>query len=183
MTDRSGAVRALAVEALGRVGGDAAVEDLKAAAADPEFHVRATANVALATLGDTQAAAVVTGMLASPVADIQLLAARAFAGRGPGPWIDAILPLLGSNEGLVTLRAAELLAPFRPDAVRSALNGSAESTNPVVRSEAVRVMATAAVAGAGAADLAALRRALRDPEAPVRLHAASAILAVGGSRK
>lgn len=176
-SDRSGAVRALAVEALGRAGGNAVVEDLKAASADPEFHVRATANVALARLGDAEATVALDGMLASPVADIRLLAARAYADRGPGPWVDAILPLLGSDEGLTRLRAAELLAPVNPEAVRAALNAASVSANPVVRGEAARVLGAVALTGVGAADLSALRRALRDPDASVRLRAASAILA------
>jgi HEAT repeat protein len=177
LAEKSGAVRAKAIEAIGRVAGKAAIEDLRAAAADPEFHVRATANVALAKLGDAQALSIVQEMLSSPVPDVRLLAATAFADRGPGPWVDALLPLLNNNEGVIKLKAAELLAPVKPEAARSVLEAAAEDGNPVVRVEAARVSATPAVAGALSADLASLRRALRNADPAVRLHAASAILA------
>ena len=182
LVEKSGAVRAAAIDAIARVGGAAVIEDLKAAAADQEFHVRATANVALAKLGDPQAAEVVAEMLASPVADVRLLAASAFSDRGAGPWVDAILPLLNSDEGLIRLRAAELLAPIDPEAARVALSAAAQSANPVVRGEAARVLATPALAGAAAADTSALRRALRDTDAAVRLHAASAILSAAARK-
>lgn len=183
LAEKSGAVRAKAVEAIGRVGGKAAIEDLRAAVADPEFHVRATATVALAKLGDAQAARAVEEMLTSPVADVRLLAAEAFSARGAGPWVDAILPLLNNNEGVIKLRAAELLAPVNPEAARSVLDAASQDANPVVRSEAARVLGAPAVARALSGDLAALRRALRDADAAVRLHAASAILGAGVSGK
>jgi HEAT repeat protein len=113
---------------------------------------------------------------------MRLIAAEAYADRGTGAWVNALMPLLQDTAGLTRLRAAELLAPVNPEAARGVLTAAAADNNPVVRAEATRILDAPAIAAAIPSDLPSLRRLLRDPDPGVRLHAAGIVigLAAGG---
>jgi HEAT repeat protein len=176
---------------LGKLGSADAIPDLKPLLNDPEL--RSYAAVALTRLGDADAEIVVQELLQSPVYDVRLLAAQAYDGKGPGPWVQALMPALQDPNGLTRIRAAELLAPVAPEAARPVLMDAAKDPNPVVRGEVIRVLEEtrllAPAAGSEAAvedspgslapaGLATLRRLLRDPDPATRLHAAGVILAI-----
>ncbi len=182
LADPAGPTRAAAVRALGKLEAREALPAIRSRMTDPDPLVRARAAVALARMGDTAAEQQVTQMLASPVADLRLVAAEAYADRGIGPWLDAILPLLKDPAGLTRLMAAELVAPVNPDAARATLTEAAEDPNPVVKSEAIRLLGESSVLTLTAADWPTLRRWLRDAEPAVRLQAAGMVLELTSGR-
>ena len=180
-------VRMEAALALGKVNGAEAIPDLKALMNDPE--VRNYAAVALTRLGDADAENVVDQLLQSPVFEVRLLGALAYEGRGPGPWVQAVMPALQDPNGLTRIRAAELLAPVAPEAARAVLTEAAADPNPVVRADVTRVLETTKLLTPTniqqtdplqrpdeRLSLASLRRLLRDADPAVRLHAAGTIL-------
>lgn len=181
-------VRMEAAMSLGKLGASDAIPDIKAMMNDPE--VRSYAAVALARLGDTEGEAVVQELLQSPVFDMRVLGAQAYEGKGPGVWVEALMPALRDPNGLTRIRAAELLAPVAPEAVLPVLLEASKDPNPVVRADVMRVVertgllilpqqtADGAAPNSGAMSLAALRRLLRDPDPATRLHAAGAVLNV-----
>ncbi len=185
-------VRMEAALSLGKLGAMDAIPDIKPMLNDPEL--RSFAAVALTRLGDADAEVVVQELLQSPVYDVRLLAAQAYEGKGPGPWVQALMPALQDPNGLTRIRAAEMLAPVAPDAARPVLMDASKDPNPVVRADVMRVLeetkllapqvgaeplAEGSSAGAdGLTGLATLRRLLRDADPAIRLHAAGAILAI-----
>jgi HEAT repeat protein len=128
----------------------------------------------LARLGDAEAQATVQEWLQSPSSDMRLLAAQAYPHHARGPWVEALLPLLGDPNGLTRVRAAELLKRFEPERVRQALDAAAADPNPVVRGDVARVVAE--VQPEGPPHLKALRRMLRDADPSVRMRAGAALL-------
>ena len=157
-------VRMEAALSLGRTGAADAIPDLKAMMNDPE--VRAYAAVALVQLGDSDAQPIVQELLQSPVLDMRVLGAQAYAGKGGGPWVQALLPALQDPNGLTRIRAAELLMPVAPESAMPVLLEAAKDSNPVVRADVTRVLdqsaATAeASAQAPAADAGPGRRRQR----------------------
>ncbi len=188
-------VRMDAAIGLGKIGAAEAIPDLKALMADPE--VRSYAAVALVRLGDTEAEPLVQEMLQSSVSDMRVLGAQAYEGKGPGPWVAALMPALQDPNGLTRIRAAELLAPVAPESARPVLLEAANDPNPVVRADVLRVMerterlssssvdpadpSTTTTVG-NPTDLPTLRRLLRDPDATIRLHAAGTLLALAKTR-
>ena len=178
MRDQKGPVRAEALRALAAMNAHEATEEARSFLNDPDPLVRASAAVALARFGDPDGEGRVKEMLASPVADVRLLAAEAYAGRADGPWIDALVPILEDPDGLNRLRAAELLAPVRPDLSRPVLEKAAADQNPVVRADAARILAAADTKPDEPGSLPLFRRMLRDPDPGVRVQGGAGILAV-----
>ena len=176
--EERGPVRAAAVRALGALNARETIDEVRALLTDQDPLVRSTAAVTLARFGDADGEARVQQMLESPVADVRLLAAEAYEGRGTGPWVSAITPLLDDPNGLIRLRAAERLAPLNPTAARAVLEAAAGDTNPVVRSEAARILSSPEAGLVTSTDLPILRRLLRDPDAAVRLQGAAGVLAL-----
>ncbi len=173
----AGPTRAAAIRALGKLDARQALDEIRSRlTTDADPLVRAWAAVALARMGDSEGERQVAQMLGSPVHDLRLVAAEAYADRGTGPWLDAIRPLLTDQSGLTRLMAAELVALVDPDAAQAVLAKAADDPNPVVRAEATRILAEAPVVSPDSADWKSLRLRLRDAEAPIRLHAAGAIL-------
>jgi hypothetical protein len=166
-------VRTAAASSLGRIGSNTAIGPLRDLLADQM--VRPWAAVALARLGDPEGAAIVQEMLGSPVADIRLLAAEAYAGKAHGPWVDALTPLLEDPNGLTRIRAAELLADAAPEKAREALTRALSDPNPVVRAEVARTLEETRLVDSEES-VATLRLMLRDGEATIRLHAARSLL-------
>lgn len=168
-----GPTRAAAVAALGKLGARQAVERVRTVMQDPDPFVRSSAAVALTRLGDPAGQAAVDRMLDSEVPDLRLMAAEAWNGQ-PGPWVEAIRPLLENMDGTIRIQAARLIAPVDPAAADRVLSAAASDENPAIRAEAVR-------AGAESGDnifvnVAQLRRLLRDADPAVRLHAAAVLL-------
>ena len=176
LTAPAGPSRAAAAAALGRRKIEGAKPALEKLTTDPDPHVRSTATVALARMGDDKAMTVVLKMLETDVPDLRIMAAEAFEGQN-GPWVAAIMPLLENRDGVTRLQAARLIAPVNPEAARRTLQEAAGDTNPVIRAEAARVMADVSPTSPDVIDVTQARRLLRDADPAVRLHAAGALLA------
>ena len=172
----AGPVRGAAAAALGRRKADEAKPALLALMKDGDPFVRSSAAVALARMGDDQGQAFVDQMLRSEVPDLRLMAAEAWNGQ-TGPWVSAIMPLLENRDGTTRLEAARLVAPVNPEAARRTLQDAAGDANPVIRAEAARIVEQIASRVPDVADVAQLRRLLRESDPSVRLHAAGALLA------
>jgi HEAT repeat protein len=171
LDDERAFVRAAAARAVGALGHREAAAGLSAALEDPHPMVRMSAAVSLARLGERGADELLSQMLVSDVPDVRLAAAEAYAGETTGPWVTAVTPLLRHDDPMVRLQAARLLADIDPEAAGEAIRGVLDDPNPALRTEASR-----AAAHVLPADLASLRRLLRDREPWVRLHAARALL-------
>ena len=178
MRDEKGPVRASALRALAAMDAHEVTEDARNLLSDPDPLVRASAAVALARFGDPDGESRVKQMLASPVADIKLLAAEAYVGRGNGPWVEALVPLLDDPDGLNRLRAAELLAPLKPELARPVLEKAATDTNPVVRADAARILTSTETGFTTPGSLPVFRRMMRDADAAVRVQGASGVMKV-----
>ena len=176
--EQKGPVRANALRALAALNAQEALEDARGYLADPDPLVRAYAAVALARFGDAEGDRRVKQMLESPVADVRLIGAEAYAGRDAGAWVDAVVPLLEDPNGLNRLRAAELLGPVRPELALPVLEKAATDANPVVRADAARILATPGTTPATTGTLPLFRRLLRDPDPAVRVRGAVGIIAI-----
>lgn len=167
--------RAAAAEGLGHVDSARAREGLKALGQDADPIVRTSATIALAQLGDSSALATVERMLASPVPDIQLAAARAWNGRS-GPWVPVVKALLENPDGLTRIEAARAIAPVDPEAAHRVLEKALADPNPVIRYESASSIDQALEAQFAGANLATLRQRLRDGDHTVRLAVANLLL-------
>ncbi|HYT66139.1 MAG TPA: HEAT repeat domain-containing protein [Vicinamibacterales bacterium] len=177
MLDKPGTpTRAAAAAALGRRKADEARPALQKLMKDSDPMVRSSAAVALARMGDDEGQAYVERMLQSEVPDFKLMAAEAWGGQ-PGPWMGAIAPLLENRDGTIRLEAARLLAPVSPEAARRVLNEAAADSNPVIRSEAARIIEETTSLVPDLADISQARRLLREADPAIRLHAAGVLLA------
>lgn len=173
LDDADSGIAGDAAAALGRLGAAEAAPRLREALQAEYPHTRHVAAVALARLGDPEGQAEVARMLTTDIADVQLMAASAWNGR-PGPWVDAVVPLLADQTGLVRLEAARLLVTVRPEEAQRVLVQALGDANPAVRFETARILERLdpAVAARMAPEL---RARLRDPDAAVRTLAASVI--------
>ena len=194
LKNAAGPVRCAAALSLGKIGATDAIPDLKSLMNDPEC--RAFAAVALTRLGEAEGEPVVQQLLTSPVLDGRLLGAEAYDHNVPGPWVEALMPLLEDPNGLNRIRAAEMLSTVAPQAARAALMLAASDPNPVVRAEVSRALDTPGIAAGGepmdpsipspsgseTISVAMLRKMLRDPDAATRLHGASALLRLTTTR-
>ena len=167
--------RAAAAKALGKLQARDAEASLLDAMKDEDPFVRSSAAVALARIGNATGTEYVGQMLASPVPSVRLMAAEAWNGA-PGPWVEAIRPLLKDDNALVRVRAAALLAPVDPESSRETLSNSLADKNPVIRAESGKRLASLMPREADVADVARLRRNLREQDPWVRLYAAGALL-------
>ena len=134
-----------------------------------------SSTITLAQMGDATALSAVDRMLASNVPDLQIAASRAWEGR-PGPWVEAMRPLLDNPEGLTRLEAARAIAPVDPEAARRVLGAALADSNPVIRYESAKALEEVPALHLASTDIAALRQRLRDGDATVRMSAASALL-------
>lgn len=133
------------------------------------------AAVALAKVGERAADPVIRSAV-DGLPDGRLIAARALAGGADRLWVDKLRPLLEDNNALFRVLAAEQLLGPAPEAARPALVSALADVNPLIRAEAVRVLASEPTV-----DRALMRRALRDASADARLHAARALMRLGGA--
>lgn len=174
LKNSAGPNRAAAAAALGRLKAHETVPVLRESMRDSDPLVRSSAAVALARLGTPDGQAFVQKMLESEVPDVRLMAAEAWDGQN-GPWVAAVMPLLQNRDGLTRLHAARLIAPVDPEAARRTLQEASIDPNPVIRATALKEI-VAVAAQPGVADIAQLRRALRETDPAIRLQAAGAIL-------
>jgi hypothetical protein len=131
--------------------------------------------VALAKLGEPAADAVIRAALGG-LPDGRLIAARARAASSDRSWVEALQPLLESENALFRVLAAEQLLSAVPGVARPVLRAATAEANPLIRAEAARVLASERPL-----DRALMRHCLRDGAADVRLHAAGALLAASAS--
>jgi HEAT repeat protein len=176
MEKSRGPNRAAAARALGRIGDARAEAGLLQAFGDEDPFVRASAAVALARLGSETGRGYINTMLVSDLPDLRLMAADAWDGK-PGPWVEAVTPLLDNEHALVRIRAAAAIAPVDPAAARRVLSAALSDGNPAVRAETARTLTRLAGERPGVADPAALRKLLREADPWIRLSAASSLRA------
>lgn len=168
--------RMAAAGALADLGAVEAIPALKAALADTNPAVRYMVRVALARLGDPEGGTALQELVASPVSEFRLLAARLAAAQEPqGNWTEAVLPLLQDVDPLVRLHAADLLLQQgRVAAAEPAIDAALSDQAPFVRTRAARLVR--GHMSASDPSLARLRRMLRDPIPEVQIEAAAALL-------
>jgi hypothetical protein len=130
-------VRAAAVDALGSIGGPQALTALQSARADNDPYVKLRVTVALARAGDQDALAAANTALSSPVADIRVTAAEAFADHPTEASQAALRSALSDANPLTRARAASLLGDA--DDASAALLALLSSENPTVREETAKV--------------------------------------------
>jgi HEAT repeat protein len=174
LADSDPLLRVTAAEAIGTLHVEAAIPDLVANLDHEMLLVRVSAAVALKRLGDGTGDAILQEALQSPLPDVRIMAAKAWADSGDTSWVGAILPVLQAD-GLTRLHAAELLLDQDPAGAQAVLAEALADKNPVTRDEAARILARRG-------DLGALARLLGDPIPWARLHAADTIL-VRAARK
>jgi HEAT repeat protein len=129
------------------------------------------AAVALKQLGQTSPDAYLATLLASPVPDLRLIAARAYLSAKSPQWDTLVRALLSDRNEVNRIHAAEVMACCDKNAARATLVTVLGSANPAVRMEAARVLEDKDLADVGVA-----RRLLGDPFDGVRLHGAGAVL-------
>ena len=168
--------RTAAAVSLGTLHAASAREPLQRLAADPNPLVRNAATVALAKLGDATALSALDQWLGTGIPELQLAAAQAFEGQ-PGPWVDAVRPLLSNQDGLTRIEAAKALRRVDPAAAQAALAGALADPNPVMRAEAASALASVE-GGSAPANVTALRRLLHEQDPVVRLAAAKVLLVI-----
>jgi HEAT repeat protein len=172
-----------AARALGTLGDQNVLPQLKKALQDPDPPVRVLAAAALARLGDNAGAEIVRSFENSPVGDLRLLAVEASASGNPtGPWVTVATGILQDPDPLVRLRAAELLLQHAadPGAARDTFLQALADTNPAMR-EAATQRLDRLPASALERDLPTLRKLLRDPSPRIQLEAAGSILKISGA--
>jgi HEAT repeat protein len=173
LKDPNPLVQAAAADALGTLDIRAAIPALKQALVSPVFLVKVSAGVALKRLGDASADQAIALWLKSDLADVRLMAARAYEGGQLPPEVTAaVQPLLDDPNGLTRFRAAEVLLGAQHPRARETLVRGVEDPNPVVRAEATRIVASKL-----SGETPLLARMLEDNNPWVRLHAAGAIVA------
>lgn len=173
----SGPSRAAAAAALGSIGQSDAETPLLEAMQDSDGYVKAMAAVALARLGNAAGADYVKSMLESPVGDVRLMAALGWNGA-PGPWVDAVRPVLQDPNPVSRMKAAELLAPIDPEAARPVLAAGLGDDNPAVRAQAEQALSEASLVDSTLVDIPRLRHNLREADAFIRLYAAGTLVAL-----
>lgn len=154
----------------GELGARDLVPTLKAVAASGRFGVPLQASCALVSLGDMSARAYVDESLASDLPDVKLLAAQALSAASIDGWQPALVPVLKDTNPINRLQAAAMLMPSHPDEATPIISGALADPNPVVREEAMKV-----IASRPGSTLSLFKRGLIDDAPGVRLRAAAAI--------
>jgi HEAT repeat protein len=132
------------------------------------------AAIALVALGDSTGRERVAEALASDIPDSRLSAAEALrkSGDKDKSWVARVMPLLANPDGLNRFFAAEMLLPEDRAAAMKVLHPATADPNPVIRTEAARILAEAP-----STDIIQLRPFLGDPAPRPRLWAAKGVLA------
>jgi HEAT repeat protein len=171
--------RMAAASALAELEATAAIPALKQMLQDPDPPVRNMAAVALARLGDPSGGITMQQLEAHPVGEFRLLAARAAATGNPeGAWVENVKSLLGDIDPGLRIKAARLLLEHNreTDLAGAALSQALADPTPAVRTEAARTWRALEREKQLQADLASVRRLLRDRSPEVQIEAAAALL-------
>lgn len=175
LQDRDAEVRALACDALARIGDSVAVPDLFDALADPNPRVALAATAAIHSLGvpDTGARAIAALTLGSPA--VRRRALRIIAYMGFAEAFDAVCVALGDPDLRISELAVASLGAIDDPRVDRVLGDIARSPIPALRASAMR----AAVHRLGAGASAILERGLTDEFAWVRYYACQGLGRIG----
>jgi HEAT repeat protein len=165
-------VRATAATALGRIGGDAAIEALVKAASDPKPLVRASALLAIGELKASRGAFVAKASLVDESDDVARAALEACEKLGAKEAVGTMRDVMRREDRSPKLRQAalETLAALDPPAVEDA-RVLARHTSPAVAAAAWRLVL--------ASDPAAAVEAAKREDTEVRLVAAEALARAG----
>lgn len=161
-------VKLMAINAAGRLKAVDAKPALEKTLKDSPYALRLQAAGALFALGDKAGLEPLQQALASEYPDARLGAAASLAEAGDRSWRASITPILTNQDGLLRFKAAELLLATDHAAAIDVLDKGATDPNPTIRAEVARI-----VADDPRADLALVRRFLKDQSAWARLYAAS----------
>jgi HEAT repeat protein len=176
LSDPAPPVRAEAAKALAARAGSQAIDRLRPLLQDPDGFVRVSAAVALAQLGDGDATRALMQMMESPAGDTAAMAATVLKQKGVD--VSAVAErVLRDENPLTRLSAIPLIQTSDPARALDLLRQAARDSNPVIRSRTAEVLEHI-----GVEDLAVLRTLLRDESAEVRMHAASSLLRLAGTR-
>lgn len=163
--------RALAAEALGRLGARDAVDRLKPLLQDASLAVRIATAGALYRLEDYSGLPLLQQVLNSDHAAVRLGAAEAMANGQDQTWLGVARELVRDPDPAVRLGAARLLAPYERELAATTLAQLQQDGNLAIREEAGRVIAKH-IAG----DFATLRRLLRSADPMTAVRAADRVL-------
>src|SRR5262245_4496773 len=136
LDDKNDDTKAIAADALGRLGAQEAVLKLRPLLDERNpFHVRLKAAGALARLADGSGAALLRNIMSgSEYPAVKLAAAREIPpDLNDAEWINTVRRLLGDSDPVVRMDAAQLIAPYDLAAARAVLEGAASDPNIAVR--------------------------------------------------
>lgn len=173
LTDSRINVKIEAAAGLGRLGDRRAANALRPLLSDTYPMVKLQAAASLALLDDGTGAAVLREFEDSEYDGVRLSAVTAMASRPDAAWIDRVRRLTNSDDEVLSINAAVLLAPHDLDAARAVMERYRRESNPAIREAAER-----ALAGEVAGDLPTLRRYLRAGDSALRVKAGTRILRV-----
>lgn len=165
--------RALAADALGRLGTAEHIAALRPLLKDPHGVVRVSAAGALYRLGDSGGVQILLTLAASEQPMDRLTAARLLAPQPDENWINLVRGLTSDSDPSIRLQAARLIAPHDPPLARNVLSALAGDANATIRTEAA-----ATLAEAPDDDLATLRRVMRSGTGLAKIRAADRVLAL-----
>ncbi len=168
-------VRALAVQGMGRVPGEAAGRLVRESLHDPEALVRAEAARALTGRRDAQTRVALERAIRDPSREVAVRAAGALARLGDVSAFALLRQRLRDPEDSIRIQAAEALGYLGNQEAAPGLRALLQDPNPYVRVYAAEALARLQdPVGRGA-----LRKALRNPNPSVALYAAEAFSNLG----
>jgi hypothetical protein len=171
LSDPSDINRAAAADALGRLDAREAIPELRTLLNDRFFTVKLKAAGALWRMEDGSGLSLLTDLSHSEHAAVRAAAARELAAQPDATWQALVRSLANDPDPAVRLEAARLIAPYDQPLARSILDRLMRDDNVGIRQAASGVLVDRV-----AADFATLRALLRQPDATVRVQAASRIL-------
>jgi HEAT repeat protein len=180
---RSFGARALAAEALGRIGDRSVVKTLVAATQSRDSRLRLAGVRALGRLGGAEANVVLLMLLKSKDGSLRQAASLALAAQG-----SSVVPLLGAvldngdHPVVFRAQAAITLGRVRDPAAAPPLAKALDATDPDIREAALRSLAQIGASGSSPSVMAAITKALRDRSPAVRVAACVAAGRLGRGR-
>jgi HEAT repeat protein len=176
LTDPEPRVRTAAALAIGTLGYKQAIPQLQALFETDVATVKITAAVSLRRLGQSSVDEYLDALIRNGVPDVQLIAAQAYVGSKSTHWIDSLKRLRSDRNEMSRVRAAELLACCDAATARAILIEALGNENPLMRTEAARILEQT-----GTADARLARRMLGDEFEHVRIYGAGATMALAAA--
>jgi HEAT repeat protein len=170
LTDPDPTVRTASAEALGALPTATAVSRLKPLLNDPVVGVRLAAAGSLLALNDSSGMPLLRQLQTSEYPAIRLAAARAAAKEAGPEWTAVVRELTKDSDPDVRRQAAELIGPYEPELAKATLEPLLNDPNPAMRQAAADSYVSST------ADVAVLRRYLRNPDSGTRVKAADRVL-------